>query len=306
MRLWIWSDLHLEMQDIALPSAAPDGVDAIVCAGDLSYAPDVERHAFDIVHPYGVPLIFVPGNHEFYGGVRPPRTKPSDHLLMKKAAEASRSWAQPFHVLDDDTVELGSVRFVGGTLWTDFRMDLVNEADVRTRMQSALAQLADFSRIWLGHGEQLSPQVMLGFHLLTRGFIERQLAIPFDGKTVVVTHNLPHPTCTPAAYVGRETNYLFACCTEAFEGTLTSSAAPTLWVCGHTHHSSDVKVGRTRIVCNPRGYVAVASERDNDFQWDLVTCLKDPGHCAQQALSPAASNTREGKRSSACSSSMNQ
>ncbi|QKC83499.1 metallophosphoesterase [Mesorhizobium sp. NZP2077] len=277
MKLWIWSDLHLEMQEIALPSAAPDGVDAIVCAGDLSYAPDVERHAFDIVHRYGVPVIFVPGNHEFYSnrGARPPRTKPSDHRLMKQAAEASRSWAQPFHVLDDDTAELGGVRFVGGTLWTDFRMYLVNEVGVRRRMQSALAQLADFSRIWLGDGEQLSPQVMLGFHLLTRGFIERQLAIPFDGKTVVVTHHLPHPHCTPAAYVGRESNYLFACSKEAFESILTSDAAPALWVCGHTHHYSDVKVGRTRIVCNPFGYLAVASERDNDFQWDLVIDTED-------------------------------
>jgi hypothetical protein len=134
MRLWTWSDLHLEMQEIALPSAAPDGVDAIVCAGDLSYAPDIEQHAFDIVHRYGVPLIFVPGNHEFYGGVRPPRTKPSDHLLMKKAAQASRSsWAQPFHVLDDDTVELGGARFLGGTLWTDFKM-LVNDVGVRRRV----------------------------------------------------------------------------------------------------------------------------------------------------------------------------
>src|SRR5919106_314252 len=66
MKLWIWSDLHLEMQDIPLPERAPDGVDVIVCAGDLCYAPHLGRRAFDIVHRYDLPLVFVPGNHEFY------------------------------------------------------------------------------------------------------------------------------------------------------------------------------------------------------------------------------------------------
>jgi hypothetical protein len=46
--------------------------------------------------------------------------------------------------------------------------------------------------------------------------------------------------------------------------------APALWVCGHTHHVSDVRVGRTRIVCNPYGYLRVPNERNNGFRPDLV------------------------------------
>src|SRR5690348_5071057 len=129
---------------------------------------------------------------------------------MKQVAAASKSWRQPLHLLDDDVVEVGGVRFVGGTLWTDFRMDLKDEADLTRRMLSALAQLADFSFIRLGDGMRLTPQVMLGFHHLTRAFIERQLAVPFNGKTVVVTHHLPHPACTPAIYRRWGTNHLFA------------------------------------------------------------------------------------------------
>lgn len=277
MRLWIWSDLHLEMQNPDFVDGAPEA-DVIVCAGDLCLANELGDYAQWLIERYGLPMIFVPGNHEFYSNreVRPPRTKPSDHLLMKQAAEASRSWRNRLYVLDDDAIELDGVRFVGGTLWTDFAMDLVNDAGLPRRMQSALTQSPDFSRIRLGDGELLMPQVMLGFHLLTRGFIERQLAIPFDGATVVVTHHLPHPNCTPSAYVGRETNFLFACAKEAFEGILNSDAAPPLWICGHTHHPSDVRVGRTRIVCNPLGYLRVASERDNGFQWDLVIDTEDP------------------------------
>ncbi|WP_353645076.1 hypothetical protein [Mesorhizobium sp. WSM2239] len=109
---------------------------------------------FDIVHRYDLPLIFVPGNHEFYWGGSTARSKPSDHRLMKEAAEASKSWSQRLVLLDDDAAEIGGVRFVGGTLWTDFRMGLEKEADIRPRMMAAPKQLADFSQIRLGDGSR--------------------------------------------------------------------------------------------------------------------------------------------------------
>lgn len=34
---------------------------------------------------------------------------------------------------------------------------------------------------------------------------------------------------------------------------------PDLWVHGHIHHAADYRVGRTRIVCNPRDHVDEAS-----------------------------------------------
>ncbi|MFD2053747.1 metallophosphoesterase [Mesorhizobium calcicola] len=269
MKLWIWSDLHLELQAPAFPETAPQA-DLIVCAGDLCRADVLGDTARWIIERYRLPMVFAPGNHEFYSDARISRTKPSDHLLMKEAAEASKDWVRPLHVLDDRVAEIGGVRFVGATLWTDFRMNLQDEADLPRRMRSMAWQLADFSRIRLGDGQWLSPEAMLGFHGLTRGFIERQLSIPFDGRTVVVTHNLPHPDCTPAVYRGLETNCLFACGAEVFEEVLHSDAAPALWICGHTHHPADVTVGRTRVVCNPRGYLRSASERANGFRWDLV------------------------------------
>lgn len=278
MKLWIWSDLHLEMQEVPLPERAPEGADVIVCAGDFCYAPDLGRRAFEIVHRYDLPLVFVPGNHEFYWGGWMSRSKPSDHRLMREAAEASKSWRQPLLLLDDAVSEIGGVLFIGGTLWTDFRMGLEKEDLLPWRMMTAPSQLADFSQIRLGDGERLSPQIMLAFHILTYGHIERQLAIPFDGKKVVVTHHVPHPDCTPKVYRGTphsDANYLFACSEHVFGDILNSEAAPALWICGHTHHPVDVMVGRTRVICNPRGYLAFADERNNGFRWDLVIDTED-------------------------------
>ncbi len=275
MKLWIWSDLHLEQQNPTFLDRAPEA-DLIICAGDLCHADQLEQWAQWLIERYGLPILFVPGNHEFYsGGASPRRTKRTDHLLMKKVAKASRSWRYPFHILDDSFVEVGGVRFVGGTLWTDFTMNLKDDDHFVWRMESAPAQLADFSRIRLGEGRRLTPSDMIDLHRLTHGFIERQLAIPFEGKTVVVSHHLPHPDCTPLAYRDRETNYLFACGKEAFEDVLHSDAAPALWVCGHTHHPNDITVGRTRIVCNPMGYLSIPSERANGFRWDLVVDTED-------------------------------
>jgi predicted phosphodiesterase len=275
MRLWIWSDLHLELQRPIFVDAAPEA-DAILCAGDLCQADALGDHAQRIIDRYGLPIIFVPGNHEFYSAPGwPARTKPRDHLLMKQVAAASKSWRRPLHVLDDDVIELGGIRVVGSTLWTDFRMGLVDEPDLSRRMLSAPSQLADFTNIWLSERERLTPQAMLGFHQQSRSFIKRQLAIPFNGSTVVITHHLPHPACTPAAYRGWGTNHLFACSEEVFGRVFDSRVAPALWVCGHTHHPSDVTVGRTRIVCNPYGYLRVPTERANGFQWDLVIDTED-------------------------------
>lgn len=270
MKLWIWSDIHLEIQEVSLPRFAPDDVDAIICAGDLCHAPDLSRRAREIVHRYDVPLIFVPGNHEFYSGRDPHRSKPLDHLAMKQAQEDSHGWNQRLYVLDDDIAEIDGVRFVGGTLWTDFEMDSFGDAEIAWRLHTASDLIPDFSQIRLGDGAPLSSAAMIAMHRLTAGFIKRELAIPFNGKTVVVTHHLPHPEATPEVHRGSDSNYLYASSETAFGGLLESANAPALWICGHTHQPVDVTVGNTRVVCNPFGYQVDPSEMANGFRWDLV------------------------------------
>jgi hypothetical protein len=69
-------------------------------------------------------------------------------------------------------------------------------------------------------------------------------------------------------------NYLFACSEHVFGDLLDSDAAPAIWVCGHTHHPVDVTVGRTRIVCNPRGYMRVRASARR-LRWDLIIDTED-------------------------------
>jgi Icc-related predicted phosphoesterase len=46
---------------------------------------------------------------------------------------------------------------------------------------------------------------------------------------------------------------------------------PALWAHGHTHVSFDYRIGRTRVVCNPRGYVP--DEVNAGFDPGLVIAL---------------------------------
>lgn len=67
MRIWVFSDLHLEYADLQEPLAIPDA-DVCVVAGDLCRAPANGVHwlASNIAH--AMPCVYVAGNHEFYGG----------------------------------------------------------------------------------------------------------------------------------------------------------------------------------------------------------------------------------------------
>jgi len=265
MRLWLWSDIHLEQQQVTFPRTAPRGADVIVCAGDLCSANMLHETVHEIVSLYRMPLLMVPGNHEYYSDAASGRSVEQDRVFMKSVAEASKAWPARLHLLDDDTLQIGDVRFVGGTLWTDFAAGASTLSDIAWRMNDAVSDSPDFMRI-----SGLTPQGMLDMNRWTSAYIRAELRKPFRGTTIVVTHHPPHQDAVPRAYAGMKSNYLFANHDNAFGGILNSELAPFLWVCGHTHHPIDISVGRTRIVCNPHGFSASADERENGFRWDFV------------------------------------
>lgn len=271
MRFWIFSDLHLEVQKISLPSVAPAGVDAILCAGDLCRSHQLAYWAEKIISKYNLPLVLVPGNHEFFEdrseNARVMRYKRD---AMQQLAQASTSWPQRLTVIDDSTTLIGDVRIIGGTLWTDFKMGAGSERDLAWRMNDAISMAPDFSNIETSPGKKLTPEFALKMHRKTHAFIREQLEQASGLKTVVLSHHLPHPDCTPEAYAGNKANFLYASSAEAFGDLFVSGIAPALWVCGHTHQRIDVTVGGTRIVANPKGYQVDSNERENGFSWDFV------------------------------------
>ena len=67
MRIWVLSDLHLEVADLKEPLEPPDA-DVCVMAGDLCRGIDNGvRWLAENIAP-AMPCIYVAGNHEFYKG----------------------------------------------------------------------------------------------------------------------------------------------------------------------------------------------------------------------------------------------
>ncbi len=119
-RLWIFSDLHQKWGENAWDPAAhapAGGLDVAVVAGDV-HMPLTGALAWLGERLPGVPVVYVPGNHDFWWDRGEDRYTIYDQ--MERGRE--RAAALGIHLLLDDAVVMGGTRFLGGTLWTDFRL----------------------------------------------------------------------------------------------------------------------------------------------------------------------------------------
>ena len=234
-RLRIFSDLHLEFVDWIPPPAAAD---AIVLAGDIAVG--VQGIQWARRQFPDTPVVYVPGNHEFYGARLP-------DALAELRSEAQRLGV---HFLDGDECILGGARFLGTTLWTDYELYGSAPEDLERAMADAAIEMNDFRMIQWAGGEPLEPALVRDMHLTGVAWLAERLAEPFGGPTVVVTHHLPHRQCIHPKYEGTRFNPCFA---SDLDHLVRAPVA--LWVHGHTHESIDFLVNGTRVVCNPRGYL---------------------------------------------------
>jgi predicted phosphodiesterase len=112
MRLQLASDLHLKHIEKSFPGELliqpTPGADVLILAGDIASG----VRALELFKNWPVPVLFVAGNHEFYG------------LEIERARQQLRSYTKGGNVtvLDNACVEFGGVRFLGATLWTDYQI----------------------------------------------------------------------------------------------------------------------------------------------------------------------------------------
>lgn len=273
-KFWVFSDLHLEIDyTIPFPIEAEDA-DAIVIAGDLTCASKISKTASELIEHYDLPIIFVAGNHEFY--------KQSSYREaiqnIRNTAEKSitENWKQTFHFLNRDELIFGDTRILGATLWVDMAMAMgaKTSQDRIWRLREAQFALNDFRQIKMD-SRLMRPADMIELCRRDTQWLREQLQKPFDGQTtVVISHHMPHPACTPDIYRDDKHNYLFANSEKAFDDILNDERlAPDLWICGHTHQAFDIDIGFTRVVCNPHGYENEFGM--NGFEWDKVIDLDD-------------------------------
>lgn len=235
MRVHLASDLHLEHQDYT-PSL-PEGVDVVVLAGDIASGGHT-RKAERLLGWYAerAPVIYVSGNHEYYGTVRERRVG----QLRAMCARIPRA-----HFLENETVELAGHLFWGATLWSDFRL----YGDKDEAMRQAARGISDFGgAIQTVHDFYHSVEAAERMHHVS--VLSLKAALARGLPTVAVTHFLPAPQSLDPRFKDDPLNPYY--CTD-LRGWMGGNLRA--WFHGHTHCASQYVVRETTTVaCNPRGY----------------------------------------------------
>lgn len=254
MKLHILSDLHLSVQGLQHPET---DADVVILAGDIARP----AAAIDWARGFGKPVLYVPGNHEFYGS----------SLAETRALLQQHSAGSQVQVLDNASTVLQGVRFIGSTLWTDF-LATGDGAAREHAMAQAQQFMRDFSRIRMAAqpGEGLfSPLDSAALFAANARWLQHECARPFAGPTVVITHHAPTLHSIHPRFAGSPINACFV----ADAAALVAGSGARLWIHGHTHDSFDYQVGNTRVLCNPRGYAKDGVVENARFDPQLVVAL---------------------------------
>ena len=250
MKLQLLSDLHLESHPHFRAEPLP-GADMLVLAGDIgSYQqgsrlidPDFGLGRFSPRNGWPVPVIYVPGNHEY------------DNVDFDETHERLRALCDELEIiwLERESRVIEGVRFVGTTLWADF--DALAEptdglAEALKKRGKAM-RAADFyleKAATMRNGELFLAAQLREQALACQEWLTQALAEPFDGTTVVITHFAPSLESGDPRY-GLTPGTAGFC--NALDALLPHAQ---LWLHGHLHCPSDYVKNGCRVVANPLGY----------------------------------------------------
>lgn len=275
MKIQLLSDLHLESHPDYHARPAP-GAALTVLAGDIgSYqrgsrlpGDDFGLERFSPRAHWPVPVLFVPGNHEY------------DLLDFDATHARLRATCERLGItwLEREVVTLGDVRFVGTTLWADFdalatapgqpagdTVKLLKARHKAFRAANFYLQKAATTR----GGEPWLAEGWRELALECQQWLRSALAQTFDGTTVAVTHFAP-------SLRSADPRYGMVPGTAGFCNSLDDLLPlADWWLHGHLHCPSDYRVpapgrrhGECRVLANPLGYASKGEQET--FREDFV------------------------------------
>lgn len=225
MRINYFSDIHLEFGLLEDPD---NDADIIVAAGDIG----VNVQGMDWLKSLNKPVVYVAGNHEFYTN----EYQQTLLLLRRQCADSN------IHFLENDCFIFQGVRFLGCTLWTDLFVEGESKAEALGK------SLNDFRKIQFDQ-KAFDTVQFSHLHQYSKKWLGQELARPFSGKTVVITHHAPSMwSWKDSANALKKLAY----CNDLKH--LLHEYEVAAWFHGHVHSPADYRIAGARVLCNPRGY----------------------------------------------------
>jgi hypothetical protein len=261
VKIQLMSDLHLEVHPDYRPTPAPCA-DMLVLAGDIgSYQAgsrlaghDFGLERFSPRHGWPVPVLYVPGNHEYDNA-----DFDDTHQRLRGVCERlGITW------LEREVLVAGETRFIGTTLWADFDALATPEdwaaaspARLLKKREKAF-RAANFYLQKAGTTRGGAPMLAQGWRehaLVCHAWLREALAAPYQGTTVVITHFAPSLRSADPRY-GLIPGTAGFC--NALDELLPRAH---LWIHGHLHYQQDYRVGGCRVLANTLGYAAKGEQQ---------------------------------------------
>jgi len=199
-------------------------------------------------------VVIVLGNHDYWG-----------ESLQRAPEKAQEHGIENVYVLERSSIVLDQVKFIGGTLWTDY-----NNGDPQIMGAISSIMTADHDRIMVGRDKnrrRVRAHDFFEVHKQTKRYIANNVTRDVTSqKVVVVTHMAPSYQSVNEIYKrGNVSDYIsnFAYYSDLDSFIYQYQQNIDLWVHGHMHHVSEYQIGRTRVMCNPKGYLG--QDENNDF-----------------------------------------
>lgn len=256
MKIQIASDLHLEFRKDHRPLThefvGVDDRDVLVLAGDIGTY--MNAWSFIEWELNRSPVIYVPGNHEYYSWQTRERI---DEAWKHKAKQNP-----DLHYLIAESVTLGGVRFWGAPWYSDLfgRRDPGYLGLIGDSLSDFDPKHDDFGR-WTVHR-----------HLEEHARQSRLLREQAGQVDVVITHWPPTLEAVAARFEGDALNGYFLNDNEGLVHTIGAQ----VWISGHVHDAYRAVVGDTIVIGNPNGYPFDGEEKPL-FRPDLVIEVEPAG-----------------------------
>ena len=238
------SDLHLDYgqnYEYILNKGFEEEGNVLILAGDVAnlVALRTYRLFWDLCSSNFEKTIFVPGNHDYYG----------EWEKVEDLIEPIKIPIRP-NVLccNNEVVRVGDTDFICSTLWSNI---------IPEQSAAVNSILLDFNEITVD-GRKISVDEYVAMHKESLAFLQEAVAGSDAKHIVVVTHHVPSYTLCREDHKHSPISSGFV--TEL--GNWIADSRIEYWIYGHSHTSIEGTIGKTKLVSNQLGYLALNEGED--------------------------------------------
>ena len=238
------SDLHLDYgqnYEYILNKGFEEEGNVLILAGDVANLVSLRTYRlfWDLCSSNFEKTIFVPGNHDYYG----------EWEKVEDLIEPIKIPIRP-NVLccNNEVVRVGDTDFICSTLWSNI---------IPEQSAAVNSILLDFNEITFD-GRKISVDEYVAMHKESLAFLQEAVAGSDAKHIVVVTHHVPSYTLCREDHKHSPISSGFV--TEL--GNWIADSRIDYCVYGHSHTSIEVTIGKTKLVSNQLGYLALNEGED--------------------------------------------